>query len=150
MPPQKNWSQRTKVYGNLHIPGFGWTDVQVGWIALFRIKAMVCQHNHLFFKGLDERMKDSVVSVGCGTVLATHQTFLVEQATELAAHNPALVGVALFSNLLGTAAFATGMQQLHFIATTPSRVVSAKNRSVQARWVWNRRNKRVRSGSFGN
>src|SRR5215207_6610765 len=95
------------------MPGFGWADFQVFWIGLFGIEPMVCQHNHLVFKGLDQWMKGSVVNVGCGTLPTTHQASLVQQATDLATDDPATIGEPFFSDLLVTATFPAGMKQLH-------------------------------------
>ena len=85
------------------IPGFGLADFQVLWITLFGIEAMVGQHNHLLLKCPDQGMKGSVVDVCGGTIPTAHQPFLVQQTTNLAAHNPTTVRVAFFPDLLVTA-----------------------------------------------
>lgn len=80
-----------------HIPGFGFAHFQVLGIGLFGVETMICQHNHLVFKRLDQGMKDSVMHIGGGTIPATHQASLVQQATDLAAHYPATVRKTIFS-----------------------------------------------------
>src|SRR6266540_1396792 len=80
------------------------------------MKAMVRQDNHVIFKGLDERMKERIMNIRSGTRPATHQTFLVEQAANLAAYDPATVRIPFLPNLLVTTSLPTGMQQLYSIA----------------------------------
>lgn len=103
-------------HDHTHVPGFGFADLQVLRISLFGVKAMVCQDNHLVFKGLDQGMKGCIMNIGSGTRPTTDQAFLVEQATDLAAHDPATIGVAFFANLSGAATFPARMQQFHAIA----------------------------------
>lgn len=60
-------------------------------------------------------MKDCM-NISSGTIPTTYQTFLVEQATDLAAHDPASIGILLLPDLLVTATLSTGMQQFYSLA----------------------------------
>jgi len=139
------------LHAHVDIPGFGLADFEVLGIGLFGVETVIGQDNHLVFQGPDQRMKDSIMYIGSVTIPTTHQTFLVEQATDFVAYNPTTVGVAFFPDLPGTATFPARMQQFYTIVFYhPGSVGSATKRSVQARGTSRRRNKRVRSGNFGN
>jgi hypothetical protein len=61
-------------------------------------------------------MKDSIMHIGSSTIPTTYQPCLVEQPANLAAYDPATVGIAFLPDLLVTPTFPTGMQQLDPIA----------------------------------
>ena len=63
--------------------------------------AGITQDNHLTLEGFNQGMKRSVRSIGPGTVPRHHQAQVIEQQTELAADNPAMVGFPFAPDLLG-------------------------------------------------
>ena len=64
------------------IPGFGLTHFQVLRIDFFGIEVIIYQNDHLFFKGLDQWMKCSVMHIGSSTIPATNQpTWFNKQQT---------------------------------------------------------------------
>ena len=107
-------------HNHTNIPGFRLAHLQVFGIAVLGIEPMICQDNHLIFKGLDQRVKGSVMHIGSGAIPTTDHPFLVQQPTHLAAHDPATVGISFLPDLLVTTTFPTGMQQLHTIAVHDS------------------------------
>lgn len=114
-----------------NIPGFRLADLQIFRIALFGIKTMISQDNHLIFKRLDERMKESIVDIRSGAIPITHQTFLVEQATNLAPDNPAAVRISFLPDLFVTPTFPTGMQHFDTIAVHYSQHSGLRQKAIR-------------------
>ena len=61
---------------------------------------------------LNQPLKGVVGDIGGVTGPPHNQPPLIEQQTEFAADNPAMIGEAFAANLLRTAAFTHGMEQL--------------------------------------
>src|SRR6266436_8001085 len=70
------------------------------------------ESHHLVFALANEPLKRVVRDIGRVACPPHDQPPLIEQQTEFAADNPAMIGEALATNLLGTAAFTHGMDQL--------------------------------------
>ncbi len=76
-------------------------------------KAGVGEDDHVVFELVDEVLEGgAVVDIGRVTVPIDDLAQVIEHKAELAAYNPALVGLARFANLRGAASFAARMQQL--------------------------------------
>ncbi len=87
----------------------------IAWIAHRGMEASVAQDNHLLFELSNEPLKGVVGHIGRVTVPPYNQSPLIQQETQFAADNPPVVGAAFTANLLGTAAFAPGVDQLDAI-----------------------------------
>ena len=88
------------------------TQFEVGWIALCGMEGGITQDNHAFLELPNEPLKGVIRDIGGGTRPPHHQAVLVQEQTEFAADNPAMVREAFAADLLGAAAFADGMDQL--------------------------------------
>ena len=88
------------------------TQFQVAGIPLRGMEAGVAQDNHPSVNLLNEPLKGVVRGIGAGTRPPHDQPPLIQQQTEFAADNPAMIGEPFPANLLGTAAFTHGMDQL--------------------------------------
>ena len=71
------------------------TQFEVGRIALGGMEAGVTQDNHVSIDLVNQPLKGSIGNIGRGTVPPYHQAILVQQQTECAPNNPAVVGQAL-------------------------------------------------------
>ena len=71
------------------------------------------QHEpHPFFELPNQPLKRLVWHIGGGTLPRHDQPPLIEQQTEFAPDNPAMIGKAFAADLLGATAFADGVDQL--------------------------------------
>src|SRR5215203_2548846 len=75
----------------------------------------ITQDNHAFFKLSHQPLKRVIGDIGGGTRPPYDQPPLLEEQTEFAADNPAMIREAFAANLLGRAAFAHRMDQLDAI-----------------------------------
>src|SRR5262245_14116134 len=91
------------------------TQFEVGGIALGGMKTGVAQDNHLLFELPNEPLKGIVRHIGCVTCPTHDQPPLIEQQTEFAADDPAVIRHAFAADLLRTAAFADGVNELNAI-----------------------------------
>src|SRR5881397_192483 len=69
------------------------------------------QDNHLFFKLPNEPLKGGIRDMGRATIPCHHQPPLIEQETEFAPDNPAMIREPLAANLQRAPAFAHGVDQ---------------------------------------
>ena len=76
----------------------------------------ICQDNHLAVTLGNQGVKMRVVDVGGGTVPGTHQPPLIQDETELPAHNPPMITLPFLAHLHDTAPFAHGVEQLDLIS----------------------------------
>jgi len=72
----------------------------------------IAQDNHLLFKLPNQPLKGVIGDIGGGTRPPYNQPPLVQQQTQFAPDNPAMIGEAFAANLLETAALAHGVNQL--------------------------------------
>src|SRR6266496_5515880 len=79
------------------------------------MEAGITQDNHPPINLLNQPLKGVVSDIRGGTCPPHDQPPLIEQQTEFAADNPAMIGEAFAANLLRTAAFTHGMDQLDTI-----------------------------------
>ena len=79
------------------------------------MEAGVTQNNHLFFALSNQPLKRVIGDIGGVTCPPHDQPPLIEQQTEFAADNPAMIGETFAADLLRTPAFADGMDQLNAI-----------------------------------
>ena len=99
------------------------TQFEVGRITLRGMEASVAQDNHLLFALSNEPLKGIVRHIGRVTCPPDNQSPLIEQQTEFAADNPAVMREAFPADLLRAAALAYRVDQLH-----PIRVDDAEHR----------------------
>ena len=76
-------------------------------------------------------MKERIMNIGSGTIPIAHQTFLIKQATNLAAHNPAAVGISFLPNLLITPTFSAGMQQFNTVSIDYSQYGGFRQKAIR-------------------
>src|SRR5262245_57497786 len=88
------------------------TEFEVGRIALGSMETGIAQHNHPAINLSNEPLKGVIRDIGAGTRPPYNQPPLVQQQTEFAANNPAVIRHAFAANLLRAATFTAGMDQL--------------------------------------
>ena len=88
------------------------TQLEVGGIALRGMEAGVTQDNHAPIDVLHQPLKRLVRHLRRGTIPPHHQAILIQQQTELATDNPAMIREALAADLLWTPALPDGVDQL--------------------------------------
>ena len=88
------------------------TQFEIGGIALRSMEAGITQDNHLLLTLPNQPLKGVVSDIGRVACPPHDQPPLIEQQTEFAADNPAMIGEAFATDLLGAAAFTHGMDQL--------------------------------------
>src|SRR6266567_3129579 len=91
------------------------TQFEIRGIALRGMEAGITQDNHLLLTLPNQPLKRVIRDIGRVTGPPHDQPPLIEQQTEFAADNPAVIGEAFAANLLRTAAFTHGMDQLDTI-----------------------------------
>ena len=99
------------------------TPCEVGRIAFRSMKGGVAQDNHALFNLANEPLQGVIRDIGGGTRPPYNQPPLVQHQPQFAPDNPAVVREACTANLLRTAAFAHGVDQLD-----PIRVEDAEHR----------------------
>src|SRR2546428_2642443 len=85
------------------------TQFEIRGIALRGMEAGITQDNHLLLTLPNQPLKRVIGDIARVTCPPHDQPPLIEQQTEFAADNPAMIGEAFAANLLGTAAFTHGM-----------------------------------------
>ena len=85
------------------------TQFEIARIALGGMETGVTQDNHLVFALANQPLKGVIRDIGGGTRPSHDQAPLVEQQTEVAPDNPAMIGEAFAADLLRAAAFAPGV-----------------------------------------
>src|SRR2546428_5299034 len=88
------------------------TQFEIGGIALGSMEAGITQDNHALFKLPNEPLKRVICNIGRVTRPRHDQPPLIQQQTQFAPDNPAMVRQAFAADLLRAAAFADGMDQL--------------------------------------
>src|SRR5262249_35976443 len=88
------------------------TEFEVGGVALGGMETGITQDNHPPINLLNQPLKGVIRDIGRGTVPPHNQSPLVEQQTEFAPNNPAMVRHAFAADLLRAATFAHGVDQL--------------------------------------
>src|SRR5438128_142849 len=104
-----------RLYQQAVLPLATLTQFEIAWIAFCGMEAGITQDYHLFCKLLNQPLKGVIRDIGGRTLPRHDQPPLIEQQTEFAADNPAVIREAFATNLLGTAAFAHRMDQLNAI-----------------------------------
>ena len=97
------------------LPLAAWTQFEVGGITLRGMEGRITQDNHLVFKLPHKPLKGVIRHIGGRTLPRDHQSPRIEQQTQFAPDNPAVVRYAFAANMLGAAAFADRMDQLDAI-----------------------------------
>ena len=90
-----------RLHENAIFPLAALTEFEVGGIAFRGMKGRITQDNHLVFTLPNEPLKGIIGDIGRGTVPPHDQPPLVEQQTEFTADNPAMIGEAFTTDLLG-------------------------------------------------
>src|SRR5437588_6124889 len=101
-----------RFYQQTVLPRAALTQFEVGGIALRRMEGGITQDNHTLLKLPNQPLKGVIRDIGGGTRPPHDQAPLIEQQTELTPDNPAMIGEAFATHLLGAAAFAYGVEQL--------------------------------------
>jgi len=104
------------------------SQFEIGGIALGSMEAGVTQDNHLFFALANEPLKGVIRDIRRGTRPPHDQSPLIEQETEFATDHPAMVREAFAAHLLGTPAFAHGVDQLDAVGVNDGRAPSERPR----------------------
>jgi len=105
------------------LPFAALTQFQVAGIPLRGVESGITQDNHAFFELANQPLKRVIRDIGGGTRPPHHQAVLVQQQAEFATDNPPVIREAFAADLLGTAAFAHGVDELD-----PVRVDDAEHR----------------------
>src|SRR6266511_3803235 len=97
------------------LPFAALTQFEVGRIALCGMEAGITQDYHVLFTLPNQPLKRVIRDIGSGTLPPYDQPPLIQQETEFAADNPAMIGETFAADLVGTAAFAHGVDELNTI-----------------------------------
>ena len=100
------------------IPNAALADLQVRWVTRFAflgllVEVRVRQNQHLLVELSDERLERAVMRVGRFAVPGAHLAEAVQDEAQLAAHDPAVVGVALLADLFVAAPEPPRVQKLN-------------------------------------
>ena len=109
------------------------TEFEIGGIALRGMEARVAQDNHALFKLSNQPLEGVIRDIGRGTVPSHNQPPLVEQQTEFAPDNPAMVRHAFPADLLRAAPFTDGMDQLDAVGVTDC---NGNSSGLQSTKIW--------------
>ena len=88
------------------------TQFEIRGIALGRMEASITQDNHLLLNLPNQPLKRVIGDIGRSTGPPHDQSPLIEQQTEFAPDDPAVIREAFPADLLGAAAFAHRVDQL--------------------------------------
>src|SRR5262249_22051801 len=91
------------------------TQFEVARIALGRMESGITQDDHASVDLTNQPLKGVIRNIGGGTRPPHNQPPLIEEQTEFAADNPAMIGEAFATDLLRAAALAHGVNQLDAI-----------------------------------
>ena len=92
-------------------------DFEIGRMPVLLLKPLITEDHHLVGHGVNQVLESrSVVDIGCVTGPIHDQTEVIDQITQLAANNPARVGLAFPADLLSAASFTARVDQLDAIA----------------------------------
>src|SRR5882724_1518668 len=94
------------------LPRAALTQFQIAGIPHCGMESRITQDNHLVFKLANQPLKGVIRDIGGGAGPPHDQPPLIEEQTEFASNNPAVIGEAFAADLLGAAAFAHGVEQL--------------------------------------
>src|SRR5215471_13143194 len=94
------------------LPRAAWTEFEVGGIAFRGMKGRITQDNHPPINLLNQPLKGVIRGIGSGTRPPHDQSPLVEEQTEFAPDNPAMIGEALATDLLRAPTLPDGVDEL--------------------------------------
>ena len=104
-----------RLYQQAVLPRAALTPFEVGGIALRRMEAGIAQDDHLCFELANEPLEGVIRDMGSPTRPRDHQAPLLEEQTQFAPDDPAVIRETFPANLLRTAAFAHGVDELDAI-----------------------------------
>ena len=139
--------RKRRLYQQAVIPRTPRTQLEVGWNTLGAIEAHVGQDNASACEGLHQRQEDLVMDIHRIPGPRDDLSPAIDQPTELHAHDPAPVRLALLADLSFAAALANGVDQLHAVAVDDREegriaqepcaiVLMAFQQSLQPRSLW--------------
>jgi hypothetical protein len=94
------------------LPRAARTQFEIARIALRRMEGRITQDYHASIDLSNQLLKGIICHIGRGTRPPHHEAILVQQQTEFAPDDPAVVREAFATDLLGAAAFAHRVDQL--------------------------------------
>src|SRR5215471_10205973 len=100
------------------IPSPTRTDFHVGGVPGLGMEPRIGQDDHLLIKLSNQQVKMRVVDVGGDAALGTNPAPLIQDETEFAADNPAMIALPLLADLGGATPFPHGVDQLDPIAVS--------------------------------
>src|SRR5213594_587818 len=115
------------------LPRAALAQFEVGRIALCGMEGRVAQDDHPLFELSNEPLKGVLCDIGGGTRPPDDQPPLIEQQTQFAPDDPAVIGEAFAADLLRAAALAhRWISSMPYVSMTPSTVGAAKKARVQS------------------
>src|SRR6266852_5557146 len=100
--PDERQHREHRLHQHAVLPLAALTQFEVGRIPLGGMEGGIAQDNHLLFKLSNEPLKGVIRNIGGGTLPRDDQPPLIEQQTQFAADNPAMIREAFAADLLGT------------------------------------------------
>ena len=98
--PHRSHHGKGSFHDHPHVPLSPSADFHVGWVALGPVKPSVGQDDHRIVVAGQQGLKPLVVDVGGGAIPGDDLAQLVDDDGEFAAHNPAMIGLALLAHLV--------------------------------------------------
>ena len=108
--------RQDRFYHHPDIPLAAMTKLQVGWMPVFLGEPIIGKDDHLFSNTLNQVLEcRAIVHIGCITVPSDDQADMIQQETQLSAHDPTAIGLAFAPNLFLALSFSARMNQLNAI-----------------------------------
>src|SRR6266705_7172576 len=104
-----------RLYQHTVLPRAPRTQFEVGRIALGGMEGSITQDDHALLTLSNQPLKAVIRDIGGGTRPPHDQAPLIEQQTEFAPDNPAMIGEPFLADLLGAATLAHGVDELDAI-----------------------------------
>ena len=78
------------------------THFEIGRVAFAGMETLITQYHHLVLESFYQMLEMGIVNVSSVAVPCRHQPQMVEHQTQLASHDPSVVGLALLAYLMGS------------------------------------------------
>jgi hypothetical protein len=120
--------------------------LQISRVPFFGMESMIREDRGAIYETLIQRMRVAIMHVGGVTVPVDHLGEMVEQERQLAAYDPAPIGIAFLTNLLLQVSFAHRVDQLDPIAVDDTQQTGFDQKAVGPGLMGNQQAKQP--GSF--
>ena len=89
---------------------------QVGWISRLSMETQVSEDHHLFIKLGYQWVEVGIMNIGRSAIPGSDHTQVIEDQAQLAANDPAVIGLAFPANLARATTLPSGVDQFNAVA----------------------------------